>query len=645
MKLLTIPALVLACCFALAPQARAQDADLTTLSLEELLSTEVTSVAKKPQQVDEAAAAVFVIDQEDIRRSGADNIPDLLRMVPGVEVATLTSGGSAVSARGFNGYSSNKLLILVDGRPIYLSVLSGVFWDQQLVPVEDIQRIEVVRGPGATLWGANAVNGVINIVTKHAVDTLGAVATVQADTADAGRFDARYGVQLGAAGVLRLYMTGRRQDARAQFMDRQFDNHSEGLQGGFRADVEPSQIDALTIQGDIQAGSYRFPPDRAVGPGLPLPTGGDFSGANVLGRWTRSWDPKTGMSLQLYWDHVKRSQSGIKGATDKLDLDFSHHFSLGRQSLVWGAGIRQTTDDVTGQSFLFLDPGHRRDTWYGAYVEDDISLMPDRLNLSIGAKIEHNDFSGFEFQPSIRTIWRSPYGWSVWGAVSRAVRTPSGFETSLTLLTPFLVVSPTSLKSERLTAYELGWRGHLWRGAALDVTAYHHDYDRLISQGVDGMAGPAGPLIAHYGNRSQGSNDGIEAALDVKLTPQWTVKAAGSWQSLSIPARPLLPGSSAPAVREGASPRGQASVRSRWNVTDTVDFDAWLRHVGQLDDGLVKAYTNLDVRLAWRPTPHLELSLSGFNLLSRQRIEFIEPTLPYQAVVERRAQIGLAVRY
>ncbi|MEO8113875.1 MAG: TonB-dependent receptor [Phenylobacterium sp.] len=602
-------------------------------------------MAKKPQQVDEAAAAVFVIDQEDIRRSGSSTIPDLLRMVPGLEVATLTSGGSAVSARGFNGFSSNKLLILVDGRPIYLSVFSGVFWDQQLAPLEDIQRIEVVRGPGATLWGANAVNGVINVVTKHAVDTLGASGSLQADTADGGRFDARYGAQLGASGAIRLYLTGRQQDGLVQSGAAQFTNHSEGLQGGFRADVEPSGIDALTIQGDMQSGSYHFPQDRAVAPGLPLPTGGDFSGANVLGRWTRTWDPKTGMSLQLYWDHVKRSQSGIKGATDKLDLDFSHHFSAGRQSVVWGAGLRQTTDDVTGQSFLFLDPAHRQDLWYGAYVEDDITLAPDRLNVSIGAKIEHNDFSGFEFQPSIRTMWRSPYGWSMWGAISRAVRTPSDFETGLTVLTPFVVVLPSTLKSERLTAYEIGWRGHLWSGAALDVTAYHQEYDRLIAQGVDGSAGPFGPLIGHYGNRIKGSNDGIEAALDVRVTPQWTLKAAGSWQSLSIPDLPLMPGSSMTTVREGASPKGQVSVRSRWNVTDTVDFDAWVRHVGELDGGAVKAYTNLDLRLAWRPTAHLEVSLSGFNLLSSQRIEFIEPNLPFRAVVQRRGQVGLSVRY
>ncbi|HEX2815493.1 MAG TPA: TonB-dependent receptor plug domain-containing protein, partial [Phenylobacterium sp.] len=274
----------------------------------------MTSVAKKPQQVDEVAAAVFVIDQEDIRRSGATTVPDLLRMVPGMEVADLGSGGSAVSARGFNGLSANKLLILVDGRAIYLSVLSGVFWDQQLVPVEDIQRIEVVRGPGATLWGANAVNGVINIVTKHAVDTLGAAATVQADTGEGGRFDARYGVQLGSAGAIRLYATGRTQDRPAQFMGAQFNDHTQALQGGFRFDVDTSQIDALTLQGDAQSGSFHYPPDRAVAPGLPLPTGGDFSGGDLLGRWTRTWDPKTGMSLQLYWDHVQRVTSGLTGA-------------------------------------------------------------------------------------------------------------------------------------------------------------------------------------------------------------------------------------------------------------------------------------------------------------------------------------------
>ena len=627
-------------------QAHAEAGDLTKLSLEDLLSTEVTSVAKKPQRVDEAAAAVFVIDQEDIRRSGATTIPDLLRMVPGLEVGALTSGAFAVSARGFNGRSSNKLLVLVDGRAIYLSALSGVFWDQQLVPVEDIQRIEVVRGPGAALWGANAVNGVINIVTKHAVDTLGAAATAQAGTDNDRRFDARYGFQLGEAGALRLYATGVDRHDMAQLGSVIVANPSRGIQGGFRVDVDPNEQDALTLQGDLNSGSYHFNQSPLFNPAtLPLPANGGYSGADVLGRWSRTWDAQTGMALQAYWDHVHRSDEGLNGSADQLDLDLSGHFqATPRQALIWGAGFRQTSDHVLGQSFLFLSPDHRRDNWYGAYGEDDIALT-SRLNLSIGAKIEHNDYSGFEFQPSIRAIWRSPQGWSVWGAISRAVRTPSRFEEDLTLFTSALELLPGALGSEKLTAYEIGWRGQLWSGAALDVAGYHQVYKDLIAETVTGFIPPSGPAITRFGNSASAHNTGVEVALNDRLTPNWTVKASGSWQSLKIPTPGLLNAVSGSVVDAAASPATQFSLRSQWNVTDDVDFDVWIRRVGQLDAGAVKAYTDLDLRLAWRPTAHIEVSVSGFNLLSRERVEFRDPTEPLTAVIQRRGQISLGVRY
>lgn len=646
MKILLMSLLASAICLGPMSRALAAEDDLTKLSLEDLLSTEVTSVAKTPQRVDEAAAAVFVISQDDIRRSGMSTIPDLLRMVPGLEVGDLPSGGAAVAARGFNGYSSNKLLVLIDGRAIYLSALSGVFWDQQLIPVEDIQRIEVVRGPGATLWGANAVNGVINVVTKHSVDTLGAAASAQVDSTGSSNLDVRYGAQLGSLGALRVYVTRRQQDGRAQLLDTQFDSDSDAVQGGFRADIEPSDIDALTLQGDIQSGNSHFPPAYAFARNLPLPTAIVFNGANLLGRWNRTWDARTGMSVQANWDVVRRSGSGLKGRADQFNLDLSGHFSVGdRNAFVVGAGIRRTSDLVTGSPVLFLSPDNSDNLWYGAYVEDDISLVRDRLDLTVGTKVEHNDYSGVEIQPSIRAIWHSPAGWSAWGAISRATRTPSRFETAITLMTPQLEVLPGPLKSEQLTAYEMGWRSRLWSGATLDLTVFHQVYDKLIAQRQAGAPALTGPQILGFGNVGRGRNDGVGAALNVQIKPWWAIKAAASWQSLSIDndsAAEDFPGS---AVNAGASPRAQVSVRSQWNVTDAVDFDAWIRHVGRLQEGPVKAYNDLDLRLAWRPTAHLEVSLAGFNLLKSQRIEFIDPALPFKAVIERRGQVGLAVRY
>lgn len=614
--------------------------DLTSLSLEDLFATEVTSVAKKPQKVESAAAAIFVISQEDIRRSGATTVPDLLRMVPGLEVADLPANGSAVSARGFNGRFSNKLLILVDGRAIYTSTLAGVLWDQQLVAVEDIQRIEIVRGPGATLWGANAVNGVINVVTKHAVDTLGAAATVQLDDGHGRRFHARLGTQLGESGALRVYATGNSNNDHA-LGPVELDDRSKAIQAGFRYDMEPSDRDAFTLQGDVQSGDFNLRDSLWK---APVSDGG-FNGANVLGRWTRTLGQGAGLSVQLYWDRVRRDEFGLSGSRDLFDFDASHHFRSGeRNAIVWGFGYRETSDRVEGQPNLLLTPMHRSDAWYSAYGQDDIQVIPERLTLTIGAKLEHNDYSGFEFQPSVRAIWLSPGGWSVWGAVSQAVRTPSRLETGLTVATPQFMISPTDVGSEKMTAYELGWRGHISPSIALDLTAFRQNYDSLIALSYTGYT-PGLPPIFRFANQGSGANTGAEAALDAKLNAKWTVKVAASVQDLTVDAGGFQPVSYGNPLSAGASPRGQLSVRSWWNVTDNVDLDVWLRHVDQLRAGPVDAYTDLDVRIAWRPTVHLELSVTGKNLLDKSRIEIIDPGVGIPAVVDRRFMFSVAARY
>ena len=636
----------------IATSARAQTVDLTKLSLEDLLSTEVTSVAKKPQRVDEAAAAVFVITEDDIRRSGATTIPDLLRMVPGLEVAQLPSGGAAVTARGFNGFSANKLLVLVDGRAIYISALGGVLWDQQLVPVEDIQRIEVVRGPGATLWGANAVNGVINIVTKHSVDTLGASVTAQADSQSGDRTFAQFGAQLGASTTLRVYATDHDLSDHLEGEHGLIDDYATGAQGGFRLDADPSPVDAVTVQGDIQTGYDKIaassplvtpPPGSTVS---ALPDTDTFSGANVIARWTRTLSDSSGFSLQLDWDQVRRELLGLYGANDQFNVDFSDHFDLGgRNAIIWGANYNLTSDTTAGTSDIFFTPKARVDNVFGAYVEDDIVLIPDRLTVSVGSKLEHNDYSGFEVEPSIRALWRGSANWSVWGAVSRAVRTPSQFEADLTLMTPFLVLKPNDdLTSEKMTAYEIGWRDQIRPGFALDLTAYHQEYYDLISWGFAGIV-PPGIVEIQYGNHGHGQSTGVELAATATLTPQWTVKVAGDLMNLGIAPGGLNTVASSNAIDQGASPDNQLSVRSLWNVTDAIDFDVWYRHVGKLATGPIPAYDDLNLRLAWRPTAHIEVSLMGNHLLSAERIEIRDPTEPMPAIVARQGLVKVAVRY
>jgi iron complex outermembrane receptor protein len=634
---------------ALASLGAVQARELTDLSLSDLLTQEVTSVAKRPQDVKNAPAAVFVIGREDIRRSGATTLPDLLRMVPGLEVAALSGGKAAVSARGFNGEISNKLLVLVDGRAVYLSALSTVPWDQQMVPVEDIERIEVVRGPGAALWGANAVNGVINVITKHAVDTLGGKATAQADTEDAGRIYLRQGFRVGASGALRLYGVAHRDTGEGVFLGGlPVRDRSRGGQFGFRYDAEPADRDAVTLQGDAQSG--RFTPSTAdvalVGIGDLT---GRFSGQNLLGRWTRTFGAGDSVALQAYFDRVDRVESGLPLERRVFDVDLSRQVRFGgRHDVVWGLNYRRTENRF--QNVGAYGMADSNPNLYGGFVQDDVSLIPKRLTLSLGAKLEHNSQTGVEFQPSLRAIWTDAGDWSLWGAVSRAVRTPATYETDLSVdpqPLPALVV-PGQPKAEVLTAFEAGWRGPISRGVNLDVTAFYNRYSDLIAlRGTPGIVHGGPGLIFAAANVTRARAYGVEARLDARLRTWWTVSAAGSWLDVTTdPIRDTVV--SVGSLGDGSSPKGQVSLRSMIDLGDTVDLDLWLRHVGALGDGLTKAYTNLDLRLAWRPTATFEVSLRGTNLLGRKASEMrtdFNLRSDASALPDRRLLVMLAARY
>lgn len=629
--------------------AQSEEAPLEDLSLEEILQADVTSVAKRPQRVEESAAAVFVISREDIRRSGVTTLPELFRMVPGMEVASLASGNAAVTARGFNGRFSNKLLVLVDGRAIYLSTLSGVLWDQQLPPVEDIQRIEVVRGPGATLWGANAVNGVINVVTKHSADTLGAIAGARYSSDRDGRIVFRLGTTAGDRGALRAYVVGHRAEGFAYAAPDRRHDRSSAMQAGFRYDFEPTERDSFSLQGDVQTGESdltRIASPSAAFAGAPV--GVRFSGQNLLGRWTRTGDDNVS-SVQVYWDRVERKEAGLDGVRDQADIDVSQHFSLGeRHQVVWGAGYRWSSDRVKMLTpVMRFAPEARSEQWYGAYVADEITLVPDHLRLSLGAKLEHNDYTGFEVQPSLRIAWTDTRGWTAWGAVSRAVRTPSRLETALEVDNPIVAISAAGdLSAEELLAWEAGWRGKLGRAVSLDVTAYVHQYENLVIWNATPAMAPGQPFITlEFVNGGQVETQGLEAALEARLTDRWTVKAAASTIDMNV----LQNGFTVAGLdtfSSDRSPRHQLSVRSWFDVTDSIDLDVWVRRVASTGAGSVEGYTDLDIRAAWRPTPSLELYILAENLIDRERLEMIETGLGSpSAFNERRVWFGAAARY
>lgn len=402
--------------------------DLTNMSLEDLMNLEVTSVSKKEQKLSQTAAAIYVVTQEDIRRSGATSIPEVLRMVPGLQVARLSGSKWAITSRGFNGRFANKMLVLVDGRSVYTPTFSGVFWDVQDLLLEDVERIEVIRGPGGTLWGANAVNGVINIITKPAKETQGGFLTAGSGSEERGFGGFRYGGKLGRDIAYRLYSKYFNRSNLADMSGRNSPGGWDILRGGFRMDWKGTERDSLTLQGDIYNGHIRernssivslVPPFRRT---LDSQTG--VSGGNVMALWNRTFAGGSAMRLQMYYDRTRHEDSSAvitsRGEiVDSSDLDFQHRFALGkRQDIVWGIGYRFTSDSVQNTFSVAFDPNHRATHLFSTFVQDEIFIVKDRLRLTVGSKFEHNDYTGFEAQPSLRLLWTPNDRHTFWGAIS-----------------------------------------------------------------------------------------------------------------------------------------------------------------------------------------------------------------------------------
>src|ERR1700686_401765 len=387
----------------------AQQQDLTQLSLEDLMNTKVTSVSKKEQSLSRTAAAIFVISAEDIRRSGATNIPDLLRVVPGVDVAQINANSWAISARGFNHQFSDKLLVVVDGRTVYTPLFGGVYWDTQDVPMEDIERIEVVRGPGGTVWGSNAVNGVINIITKKAAETQGALLTGGEGTQAQGFGTVQYGGKIKEDTSYRIFAKYPNDGHSPDLSGQNADDGWHLLHGGFRVDAKVSKKDSLTTQGDIYTGEEGGtiqhatfnPPSNVTVERLP-----SLSGGNVLTRWEHIFSSRNDTTVQFYFDRYHREGPVASEHRDTLDFDFQNHIVLGvRQDLIWGAGYRHTADQALGTIDGAFVPVSFAGQLFNAFVQDQIALKPDRVTLYLGSKFENSYFSGFDIEPSVRIAW------------------------------------------------------------------------------------------------------------------------------------------------------------------------------------------------------------------------------------------------
>ena len=464
--------------------------DLTDQSLEDLMNVEVTSVSKTQETLSRTAAAVFVISPEDIAHSGARNIPDLLRMVPGVDVAQINANTWAINVRGFNARFSNDLLVLVDGRPVYTPTFGGVFWDVLGLPLEDIERIEVIRGPGGSIWGSNAVNGVINIITKKASETHGGLVVAGGGNTDQGFGTTQYGGNAGKETDYRVYAKYLNQDHLPNSSGQDGGDGWHILLGGFRTDSVLSSKDTLSFQGDVYSAregtpTTNFPFVASSPQNIELRV--NLNGGFLQGAWNHTSSPHSDTTLQVSYDSYERNDN-LREGRGTLDLDFQHHFSgWSRQNIVWGLTYRYSASHSNGDLTASLVPADLSTQLFGSFIQDEIAIVPDRLYLTVGTKLEHNHYTGFDFMPSARVAWAPSARHTLWAAVSNADRTPSAVDTSIRANLggftgpggiPVLVslIGNPQVKNEGLIDYEVGYRTMLLKDLSIDLTAYYDDY-------------------------------------------------------------------------------------------------------------------------------------------------------------------------
>ena len=624
-------------------RAEAPNERLTNLSLEELGNIKVTSVSKEPEQVRKTPAAIFVITQDDIRRSGATCIPEVLRLAPGVEVARVDSDHWSVGIRGFGGVLSSKLLVLIDGRSVYTPLYAGVYWSVQNVPLEDIERIEIIRGPGGTIWGANAVNGVINIITMSSKDTQGVRVSMGGGNVDNATANVRYGGDNGKGLTYRVYGMGFDDGPEFHFNGDHYDHWRTG-QIGFRTDWTPKGHDSLTLQGDLYdqrsgdltaAGSYS-PPSQRILEGM-----GQLSGGNVLGRWQHPLSNGGDIQLQAYYDHTNHTEAQFGESRDIYDLDFIHHLTLtGHQDFIWGLGARVSPGNFK-QLVPTLDfvPNHQTDTIYSAFVQDEVPLAQNKVDITIGTKLEHNNYTGFEVQPSGRILWTPSKHHSFWVSASRAVRTPSRLEESLEL-TDFLAPVPLiylevqgnrNFFAERMVGIEAGYRASLGSRVYMDVALFRNGYDDLYGYGTAtaaAVASPAPPHLVFYApiaNEARGVTDGVELGPEVQATSWWRLRGSYSYLHLNLESKTPNPNSleiQNVLTQEGESPHHQVMFGSTLNLPGHLEFDQTYRYVSSLSAEGVGGYNTADARLGWHLTRQLEFSVGGQNLLQPHHLEF-----------------------
>ena len=632
-----------------AQEGDGDDDALFDLSLEDLLSVEVTSVSKRAQPLHDAAAAIFVLNQTDIRRSGASSLPEALRLVPGMHVARIDANKWAISARGFNNRFGSKLLVLVDGRTVYNAAFTGVYWELPNLLLEDIDRIEVIRGPGSALWGANAVNGVVNVVTSNAADAQGALVVAEGGTLETGRVGLRYGTQFGPATYAKFYGSGRFQGSFELADGSDAHDDFDIFRAGMQLNSQNRQAEDLTFQAEAYEGSGSQVLGMTVGNQAQTPEDPvdeiKMSGAHVLGRWSRSPSPTSELTLQAYYDYSNRNEFMADLTTQIFDYEFQHQFGSGNRTLTWGLGYRHLTIEAQQVRLPFSGGEHDATNVFSAFFQEESPLVGEKLDLTLGSKFEHNDYTGFEIQPTARLLWRPGKDHRVWAAVSRAVRTPAMIEDHVELaaaaIQPLSEQNPTpytllmmlqgneDYDSEELLAYELGYR-FTRPSFTVDVSLFYHDYQSLQTASF-------GEPVVHIwedpiyisqpvvlGNDGEGARYGVEVVL--------------AWQANDLLRLDLAYTRNEDDAEEAQlddadtqqPPRDIVTAGLALTPSDRLNLGATLRHVdevlprglGTAEQRIIPEYTTMDLRLGWSLTPDMQFFLTGHNLLEDDHLEF-----------------------
>lgn len=630
------------CCHAQTqPPDLSQQDRLKGLTLEQLGNVEVTTVSKSPVSVTRTPAAVYVITQQDIRRSGAVSLPEALRLAPGVEVAQIDSVKWAVGIRGFEGRLSRAVLVLIDGRNVYSPLFHGVYWEVQDTLLEDIDRIEVVRGPGGTIWGPDAVDGVINIITKNSRDTHGALISGGGGSVTQGYLDMRFGGGNDRNFSYRVYAKGSTTSPQFHPDDNQFDDQRRA-QGGFRADWDITGRDSLTVQGDIYDGlageSVRItslsPPYSTI-----VNKNANLSGGNVLGHWKHILSGGSDLQIQMYYDHVSRLQTSQAEYRDTYDFDLVHHLTFGkRHDFIWGVGARLSPAYLPAivPTYVF-NPNSRTDQLYSVFAQDEFSLIRDRLSVIAGAKIFHSSFiSSFNIEPSVRLLWTPSAHQSYWAAVTRAVRTPSDQEdtlqsTTLASTNPLafnVTTGDSQFTSETDISYELGYRQLIIPSFSLDVATFYNHYNHLesLEPGTPYSVTAAGQTYTVYpylnDNGLRGNTKGFEIAPSWKPASWWKVQGSYSYLDMGLRTIPSSLDTTTVPAEDNASPRHQFGFQSYLDLKGHLDFSQIFRYVSILGTGKIPGYETADLRLAWHPVAHLEFAVTGQNLMQPHHPEY-----------------------